>query len=299
MICLLVSSVKYGRLVIGSIANSELLAELFSANKFDVVMHFAAHSLVSESVKLPAKYYGNNVSNTLNLLNVTVEHDVKNCVFSSTAATFGTPVYLPIDESHPQAPINPYGASKLMVERILQDYATSYGLNSISLRYFNACGADPEGELGENHDPETHLIPLILRADSGRKDSITVFGRDYPTEDGTCIRDYIHVQDLCSAHLLAMASILNNVFIGAHCFNLGNGNGFSVLQILEAACSQVEEDGYHITIDEGQRRLGDPAILIADATLVKRVLNWPPIYTEVEDILLHAWRWEKSIMGMK
>ena len=175
-----VNSVKYGRLVVGSLANSELLAALFSSNNFDIVMHFAAHSLVGESVKMPAKYYDNNVSNTLNLLNVMVEHDVQHFVFSSTAATFGAPVYLPIDENHPQVPINPYGVSKFMVERILQDYAVSYGLNSISLRYFNACGADPEGELGENHQPESHLIPLILQAASGRKDSITVFGRDYP-----------------------------------------------------------------------------------------------------------------------
>ncbi len=185
-----------------------------------------------------------------------------------------------------------------MVERILHDFSAAYGLNSVSLRYFNACGADPEGELGENHEPESHLIPLILQAASGRKAAITIFGRDYSTDDGTCVRDYIHVQDLCSGHLLAMGSMFNNQLAGAHCFNLGNGSGFSVLQILDAACSMVKKDGYSIKIEEGLKRPGDPAILIADATMAKRVLNWKPAYIDISDILLHAWQWEKKLAGL-
>jgi len=211
----------YGELVIGDLSNTQLLEQLFKEYAFAGVMHFAASSLVGESVQNPAKYYRNNVAHTLNLLEVMVNHGVKHFIFSSTAATFGEPEYVPIDEAHPQQPINPYGASKLMVERILQDYHHAYGLNSICLRYFNACGADPEGELGECHDPETHLIPLILQAASGRRESITVFGRDYATDDGTCIRDYIHIEDLCSAHLLAMCSLINGVKRGALAYNLG------------------------------------------------------------------------------
>ena len=198
----------YGELVVGDLSDTALLERLFCEYQFDGVIHFAASSLVGESVAHPGKYFQNNVAGTLNLLDVMVRHGVKHFIFSSTAATFGEPEYTPIDEAHPQKPINPYGASKLMVERILQDYASAYGLNSVCLRYFNACGADPEGELGECHDPETHLIPLVLQAASGRCDAITVFGRDYPTEDGTCIRDYIHIVDLCSAHALALDYLL-------------------------------------------------------------------------------------------
>jgi UDP-glucose 4-epimerase len=206
-------------------------------------MHFAANSLVCESMTLPAKYYRNNVANTLNLLDVMVRHNVKHFIFSSTAATFGEPEYSPIDEKHPQNPINPYGSSKLIVERVLKDYADAYGLNSVCLRYFNACGADPEGEIGELHDPETHLIPLILQAASGRRNSITVFGRDYATDDGTCVRDYIHINDLCSAHALALDFILEGNDSGALAYNLGNGTGFSVQQVIDAVIKVVTEDG--------------------------------------------------------
>jgi len=216
----------------------------------------------------------------------------------ASVATFGEPDYTPIDEDHGQAPINPYGASKLMVERILRDYASAYGLNSVSLRYFNACGADPEGELGECHDPETHLIPLVLQAASGRRESITVFGRDYPTKDGTCIRDYIHVQDLCTAHEQALNLLTSGEGLGALAYNLGNGRGFSVQQVIEVASAVVGRDGFSIDIKEGKRREGDPAVLVADASKAERELGWRPEYSELEEIVQHAWNWEKKLAGL-
>lgn len=287
--------VKYGQLVVGDLADTHLLERLFTEHRFDGVMHFAANSLVGESVNEPGKYYRNNVANTLNLLEVMVRHQVRHFIFSSTAATFGEPEYSPIDERHPQSPINPYGASKLMVERILQDYASAHGLNSVCLRYFNACGADPEGDIGECHDPETHLIPLILQAASGRRNSITVFGRDYDTEDGTCIRDYIHIDDLCSAHALALQALVKGDQSGALGFNLGNGLGYSVQQVIDAVQRVVAEDGYSLKVEEGERRAGDPATLVADATLAKRELGWQPQYAELETIIRHAWAWEKRM----
>ncbi|NCO14329.1 MAG: UDP-glucose 4-epimerase GalE [Shewanella vesiculosa] len=287
-------SVKYGRLIVGDLADMHLLENLFAEHQFDGVMHFAANSLVGESITNPAKYYRNNVANTLNLLDVMVRNDVKHFIFSSTAATFGEPEYTPIDEAHPQKPINPYGASKLMIERILQDYAQAYGLNSVCLRYFNACGADPEGELGENHDPETHLIPLILQAASGRRKSITVFGRDYATDDGTCIRDYIHINDLCSAHSLALDFLMAKNEKGALAFNLGNGQGFSVQQVIDVVEKVIAEDGFSLTVESGERRMGDPAVLVADAAKAKRMLGWKPVFDDLETIVRHAWRWEKA-----
>lgn len=283
----------HGQLVVGDLADINFLEHLFRRYRFSGVMHFAASSLVGESVVNPAKYYRNNVANTLNLLDVMVRHQVQNFIFSSTAATFGEPEYTPIDELHPQKPINPYGASKLMVERILQDYASAYGLNSVSLRYFNACGADPEGELGECHDPETHLIPLILQAASGRRKAITVFGRDYPTEDGTCVRDYIHIEDLCSAHGLALAALLENKLQGDNAYNLGNGQGFSVQQVIDAAIEIVSVDNCSLNIIEGERRLGDPAVLVADASRAIAELGWQPKYADLKTIINHAWQWEK------
>ncbi|MGE4500911.1 MAG: UDP-glucose 4-epimerase GalE [Hydrogenovibrio sp.] len=291
-------SVKYGRLVVGDLADVNLLESLFGEYAFDGVMHFAANSLVGESMTNPAKYYRNNVSNTLNLLDVMVRNEVKHFIFSSTAATFGEPEYVPIDEMHPQKPINPYGSSKLMIERILQDYAEAYGLNSVSLRYFNACGADPEGEIGECHDPETYLIPLILQAASGRRKSITVFGHDYATEDGTCIRDYIHINDLCSAHALALDYIRSGKEQGALAFNLGNGEGFSVQQVIDVVESVVGEDGCSLTVETGERRPGDPAVLVADASKAKAVLNWQPAFADLETIVRHAWSWEKQLAGL-
>jgi len=285
---------KYGELVVGDLADTHLLENLFRSHDFSGVIHFAANSLVGESMANPAKYYRNNVAGTLNLLDVMLRHEVKNLIFSSTAATFGEPEYTPIDEKHPQRPINTYGTTKLMVETILQDYANAYGFNSVCLRYFNACGADPEGELGECHEPETHLIPLILQAASGKRDAITVFGRDYPTEDGTCIRDYIHINDLCSAHALALAALMSKQKSGALTYNLGNGSGFSVQQVLDVVQAVVAEDNYHVTVLSGERRAGDPAVLVADAQKAKNELAWQPTFNNLETIVRHAWAWEKQ-----
>lgn len=272
----------------------------FSSSKkeFDVVMHFAAKSLVAESVSDPGIYYRNNVSGTLNVLKLMREYSIKNFIFSSTAATFGEPKYLPIDEAHSQHPINPYGESKLMVEKVLVDYASAYGLNSVSLRYFNACGADPDGEIGECHDPETHLIPLILQVASGRRDSISVFGRDYNTLDGTCIRDYIHVVDLCDAHEKAMQALVSGSKQGAHAYNLGNGGGFSVQQVIDVAQRIVAEDGKSILVKDEPRRTGDPAKLVADASMAKQELGWHPQFADLETIIRHAWNWEKKMAGL-
>jgi len=287
---------RYGELVVGDLANTALLERLFRRHRFDGVMHFAAASLVGESMQDPGKYYRNNVANTLNLLEVMVRHKVKHFIFSSTAATFGEPQYVPIDELHPQRPINPYGASKLMVERMLQDFHAAHGLSSVCLRYFNACGADPEGELGECHDPETHLIPLILQAASGRRRSITVFGRDYATDDGTCVRDYIHIEDLCSAHALALQALVGGEKQGALAYNLGNGQGYSVQRVIDAVSRVVAEDGRTLRVEEGVRRPGDPAVLVADASLARRELGWQPRYTELDAIIGHAWAWEKRML---
>jgi len=287
---------RYSELVVGDLADTALLERLFREHRFDGVMHFAAASLVGESMQDPGKYYRNNVADTLNLLEVMVRHEVKHFIFSSTAATFGEPESVPIDEAHPQRPINPYGASKLMVERMLQDFHAAHGLNSVCLRYFNACGADPEGELGECHDPETHLIPLILQAASGRRENITVFGRDYATEDGTCVRDYIHIEDLCSAHALALEALVSGEKQGALAYNLGNGQGYSVQQVIEAVQQVVAEDDFTLEVKEGDRRAGDPAVLVADATLARRELGWQPQYAELDIIIRHAWAWERRML---
>ncbi len=289
---------KFGQLIVGDIQDVNFLEGLFRLHSFDGVLHFAANSQVGESVANPSKYYQNNVSGTLNLLDVMVRHNVKNFIFSSTAATFGNPEYVPIDEKHPQNPINPYGSSKLMVETILKDYANAYNLNSVCLRYFNACGADPEGNLGECHDPETHLIPIILQAASGRRKSISVYGRDYDTEDGTCIRDYIHIEDLCTAHALALSKLIDQSLSGANAFNLGNGKGFSVQEVIDAVNAVVSEEGYSLTVEEGPRRAGDPAVLVADAAQARSTLGWKPVYPELETIIRHAWSWEKKLAGI-
>jgi UDP-glucose 4-epimerase len=254
---------------------------------FDAVMHFASFIQVGESVQQPDKYYRNNLTYTLGLLDAMRAHGVTKFIFSSTAATFGEPQYTLINERHQQHPINPYGRTKLMVEQALTDYDHAYGFKSVCLRYFNAAGADPDGQLGERHDPETHLIPLVLQAASGRRPSISVFGRDYDTPDGTCIRDYIHIQDLCSAHWLALQSLLNGA--DSQSYNLGNGNGFSVQQVIDAA-EQVT--GLKIPVITQPRRDGDPARLVADSRLARDKLDWQPEYAELHTIIEHAWRWE-------
>ena len=271
------------------IANQEALSKVFSQHKFDAVFHFASFIQVGESVLEPAKYYRNNVAATLSLLEVMVKFKVKHFVFSSTAAVFGNPTYSPIDEKHPKVPINPYGQSKLMVEKILEDFDRAYGLKSVSLRYFNAAGADPEGELGERHIPETHLIPLVLQAASGRRESISVFGQDYDTRDGTCVRDYIHINDLADAHVKAIDYLKKGNNSAA--FNLGNGKGFSVKEIIDAA---VKVTGKKIPVKYAERRAGDPPTLVADASLAQKVLGWTPEYQNVEDIISHAWAWEEK-----
>jgi UDP-glucose 4-epimerase len=278
-----------GEFVLGDLADQTALETLFSGHRFDGVMHFASFIQVGESVKEPAKYYENNVTNTLNLLNAMVKHDVRRFIFSSTAAVYGEPRYVPIDEAHPKQPINPYGKTKWMVEQILEDYDRAYGLKSIALRYFNAAGADPEGELGERHEPETHLIPLVLQAASGRREHISVFGRDYDTPDGTCIRDYIHVTDLADAHWLALKKLLAGAESAA--YNLGNGNGFSVQEVIDAARRVT---GREIRIADRPRREGDPARLVADATRARQELGWKPQRNGLEDIIEDAWQFERK-----
>ena len=280
-------AVLCGEFVQGDMANVALLNQVFAKGRFDAVMHFASFIQVGESVQEPAKYYANNVVNTLQLLDVMRTHGVKQFIFSSTAATFGEPQYVPIDEAHPQQPINPYGRTKLMVEQALADYDKAYGLKSVCLRYFNAAGADPEGQLGERHEPETHLVPLVLQAASGRRAHISVFGRDYDTPDGTCIRDYIHIVDLCEAHWLAVQHLVNGG--ASESFNLGNGQGFSVQEVIDTA-RQVT--GRAIAVQEGPRRAGDPARLVADASRAREVLGWQPQFADLATIIAHAWRWE-------
>ncbi len=282
-------AVPGGEFVFGDLADLAALETLFSTHRFDGVMHFASFIQVGESMKEPAKYYENNVTNTLNLFNAMVKHDVRRLIFSSTAAVYGEPQYVPIDEAHPKAPINPYGKTKWMVEQILEDYDRAYSLKSIALRYFNAAGADPEGELGERHEPETHLIPLVLQAASGRRPHISVFGRDYDTPDGTCIRDYIHVADLCEAHWLALQKLLAGADSAA--YNLGNGNGFSVQEVIDAARKVT---GREIRVQDSPRREGDPARLVADSAAARRRLNWQPALHELERIIRDAWGWESS-----
>ena len=282
-------AVLEGEFVEGDLANQAQLDQLFSSNRFAAVMHFASFIEVGESVRKPAKYYRNNFSNTQNLLDAMVAHGVSHFIFSSTAAIFGEPQYTPIDEVHAKEPINPYGKSKLMVEQMLEDYDRAHGLKSVCLRYFNAAGADVEGDLGERHDPETHLIPLVLQAASGRRDAISIFGNDYATPDGTCLRDYIHVQDLCAAHLLALESLRGSG--NSNQFNLGNGLGFSVQQVIDCARAVT---GREIKVVHEQRREGDPAVLVADATRARQVLGWEPSRSSLEKIIETAWNWEQS-----
>ncbi len=280
-------AVRYGEFVKGDIADADLLDKLFSENDFDGVMHFASYIQVGESVEKPSMYYRNNVSNTQVLLDAMVDHGVKCFIFSSTAATFGEPDYAPIDEAHSQKPINPYGHSKLMVEQILRDFDHAYSLKSVSLRYFNAAGADPEGELGERHIPETHLIPLVLQAASGRRDNITIFGADYNTPDGTCVRDYIHINDLCSAHLLGLEHLVAGGETRA--YNMGNGQGYSIKELIDVA---KDVTGNDFKVVMGERRDGDPARLVADSSLLQKELGWKPEFAELDVILRHAWEWE-------
>lgn len=281
-------AVLHGDLVIGDVGDRRLLDDLFRSHRFDAVMHFASFIQVGESVNEPSRYYRNNVTNTLTLLDAMVASGLKRFIFSSTAAIFGEPQTERIDETHPQQPINPYGRTKLMVEQALADYDLAYGLKSVCLRYFNAAGADPQGELGERHEPETHLIPLVLQAASGRRSHISVFGQDYDTPDGTCIRDYVHIHDLCRAHWRALQGLMQGG--GSQAFNLGNGHGFSVQQVIDAARRVTGKD---IPVQYAPRRAGDPARLVADARRATEILGWQPAFADLDTLIEHAWHWEK------
>ena len=282
-------AVLFGDFTLGNCGDAQLLRDLFSRVRFDAVMHFASFIQVGESVQQPEKYYVNNVSHTLTLVQAMLEHGVRHFIFSSTAATFGEPHYTPIDEEHPQVPINPYGRSKLFIEQVLADLERAHGLRSVCLRYFNAAGADPDGQLGERHQPETHLIPLVLQAAAGRRTHIDVFGRDYDTPDGTCIRDYIHITDLCAAHALALRHLMRGG--ASQNFNLGNGHGFSVQEVIETARRVTGRD---IKVIDGPRRPGDPARLVADSGRAQRILGWQPDFPHLDTIISHAWQWELS-----
>lgn len=276
-------------LVVGDLADSRRLDALFAARRFDAVMHFASFSEVAESVSDPGKYYRNNAGGTAMLLEAMMRHGVARLVYSSSAAVFGEPAYLPLDERHPARPVNAYGHSKWMAEKLLADYGRAHGLRYACLRYFNAAGADPGGALGESHGPETHLIPLALQAASGRRPCVNVFGADYDTPDGTCVRDYVHVADLCLAHLLALERLCDGGPSGA--FNLGNGNGFSVRDVVDAVARVT---GRPVRVAETGRRRGDPARLVADARLARSELAWSPRYPDLDAMIAHAWAWERK-----
>lgn len=277
---------RFGEFILGDVGDQDLLDLVFSKYDIKAVMHFAAHTNVGESVLNPAKYYLNNLRNTAILLEAMRRASVKYFVFSSTCATYGLPVSLPLLESNPQLPISPYGRSKLMIEQILQDYSTGYGLNYVALRYFNAAGADSEGRLGERHDPETHLIPLVLMAALDPDREVRVFGTDYDTLDGTCIRDYIHVTDLARAHQLALDYLLDGGESAA--FNIGNGRGFSVKEVLDCAARVT---GKPIRVVNGERRPGDLPCLVGGTEKIRRVLGWEPRIAALEDIIKTAWKW--------
>jgi UDP-glucose 4-epimerase len=271
----------------GDLGDSAALGRVLGAQKFDAVMHFAAFIRVEESVALPGKYFRNNFCNTVNLLEAMVRHNVLRFIFSSTAAVYGEPRYVPVDEEHPREPINPYGASKRMVEDALFYYARAHGLQSVLLRYFNAAGADPQARLGPRHNPITHLIPLVLRAAAGVNPNVKVFGRDYPTPDGTAVRDYIHVCDLCEAHLSAIEYLVAGGATQA--FNLGVGRGYSVQEVIDAV-RQVT--GREFSVVSEARRVGDPAQLVANPSLANRVLGWKARYVDIDTIVAHGWKWQ-------
>ena len=279
-------AVKWGPLERGDIGDTARLVDVIQRHRIEAVMHFAALCYVGESVEKPDLYYQNNVLGSLSLLNALKQTGVKPIVFSSTCATYGLPARVPIDESFPQNPVNPYGNTKLCVERMLGDFDRAYGISSISLRYFNAAGADPDGEIGEAHEPETHLIPSAVEAALGKRSRLTIMGADYPTPDGTCVRDYIHVTDLASAHVLALESLRAGKPSTA--YNLGNGVGFSNYQVVH----ELERiAGRKVPVEVGARRPGDPPILVADSSKAKKDLGWKPRHNDLATIIETAWRW--------
>lgn len=280
---------KWGKLVEMDLGDRAGLEKLLATEKFDAVLHFAGYIAVGESVIDPETYYRNNVGNTLILLEAMRRAGVNRIIFSSTAAVYGDPVHVPLDEGHPLAPINPYGRTKLIIEQALRDFSAAYGLRSVSLRYFNAAGASPKAGIGERHLPETHLIPLVLEAALDKRPNVSIYGADYDTPDGTCLRDYIHVDDLADAHVLA----LEYLEMGGEtdCFNLGNGNGFSVKEVISTARKVT---GREIKTEIAARREGDAPRLIASSEKAKRILGWKPRYTDLSDIVKTAWEWHSS-----
>ena len=281
-------AVKWGPLEEGDIADRLRLESVVKKYRPFAVMHFAAYAYVGESVEDPSKYYHNNVLGTMTLLEAMRSCAIDKIIFSSTCATYGVPERIPIPEEHPQNPINPYGRTKLMIEWILEDFAPSYDLKYVSLRYFNAAGADPDAEIGEEHNPETHLIPLVLDTALGKRDHIKIYGADYDTPDGTCIRDYIHVTDLADAHLLALEYLLNG---GKNeSFNIGNGNGFSVREVISTA---MKVTGCDIPYMKSERREGDPPILISSSDKIQIKMGWKPVFYSLDSIVETAWRWHK------
>jgi UDP-glucose 4-epimerase len=283
-------AVKWGEFYRGDIGNPDHLEDCLAQFRIDAVMHFAAYAYVGESVEDPLKYYINNVFNSIQLLNSVVAHQIGYFIFSSSCATYGNPESIPIDETHRLNPINPYGRGKRMIEEVLEDLDAAGNLKFISLRYFNAAGADPEGEIGENHDPETHLIPLVLDAAAGKRNDIKVFGTDYDTPDATCIRDYIHVTDLARAHVLALERLLNGS--GSVVLNLGQGNGYSVLEVIDKVRAITARN---IKVVEADRRPGDPPVLIASNAKAAKELGWQPELSNLDDIIKTAWNWHQKL----
>jgi UDP-glucose 4-epimerase len=282
--------VKWGEFVLGDLADKDQIRLCFRKYPIDAVMHFSAFAYVGQSVADPARYYLNNVANTLNLLEAMREEGaVRHFIFSSSCATYGVPEGIPITEDHPQKPVNPYGRSKLMIEEILKDYDKAYGIKHVSLRYFNAAGADPEGDVGERHNPETHLIPLTIYAALGINEDVKIFGTDYSTRDGTCIRDYIHVMDLADAHVRAMEYL--KTMEESDSFNLGNGNGYSVREIIETVKRISKKD---FEVIEAERREGDPPVLVGSSKKAMEILGWKPQYADIETIVETAYRWHSK-----
>lgn len=282
-------AVKWGTFILGDLKNLDDIEAVFQEYPIEAVFHFAAFAYVGESVQEPEKYYYNNVVNTLNLLHVMKKYGCKKVIFSSTCATYGEPKKIPITEDMTQNPINPYGFTKLSVERIFKDYQKAYGLEFVVLRYFNAAGADPDSEIGEDHDPETHIVPLVLDAAAGRRPDIKVFGTDYPTPDGSCVRDYIHVADLAQAHLLALKYLEKGG--KSDFFNLGNEKGTSVLEITDAV---KRVTGRNFKVTPTPRRPGDPAILVGSSEKARKVLGWEPQFADIDTIVNHAWKWHQK-----
>ena len=282
-------AVKWGPLIEGSISDRNILKRVFSEHRIDAVMHYAAYSYVGESVTDPSMYYQNNLADTICLLSEMLEAEVKKIVFSSSCAVYGEPEEIPITENHPQNPVNPYGRTKYMVEQVLNDFKYAYGVEFVSLRYFNAAGADPEGELGEDHNPETHLIPLAIQAALGKREEIRIYGNDYPTHDGTCIRDFIHVEDLAESHLLALNRLLNGK--GGGTYNLGNGQGYSVREVIDITRRITGKPIRDRVVD---RRDGDPAVLVGSSDKAKNELGWNPRVPDLESIVETAWHWHQK-----